>query len=186
MSETKQNGRASTSLTGVPRLIFLMDKAGGIIEAVSGAFCVALIALMTIVVLIGVHFRYIVGNPFMWTEELARFLMLWSGFLAINIAMRRDAHIRIDFIFKALPAVPRKIVEIIVDVLMTIFLVYLVFQGYQMATGSIMNAMSMDFSMFWIYMAVPLGALLTLVQLVIMILKKTLLALTQPVVLPGQ
>ena len=163
-----------------------MDKTGGIIEAVSGALCVALIALMAIVVLIGVYFRYVVGNPFMWTEELARFLMLWSGFLAINIAMRRDAHIKIDFIFNALPDVLRKIVEVLVDLLMTAFLVFLTFKGYQMAMGSIMNAMSMDFSMFWIYMAVPLGALLTLIQLVIMILKKNLLAHSKPVVLPDQ
>ncbi|MBT4090633.1 MAG: hypothetical protein HOE30_19265 [Deltaproteobacteria bacterium] len=68
---------------------------------------------------------------------------------------------------------------------MTAFLVFLTLKGYQMASGSIMNAMSMDFSMSWIYMAVPLGALLTLIQLVIMILKKTLLAFTKPVVPPG-
>ena len=182
MSETEPNNKAGEQQTG---MISVLDRTGFIIEAVSGAFCVALIALMTIVVLIGVYFRYIVGNPFMWTEELARFLMLWGGFLAINIAMRRDAHIKIDFIYKALPVVPRKIVEIFLDLLMTAFLVFLTLKGYQMASGSIMNAMSMDFSMSWIYMAVPLGALLTLIQLVIMILKKTLLAFTKPVVPPG-
>ncbi len=175
-----------TQSSGLERFISRLDKTGATIDAVSGAVCVFLIAVMTIVVLVGVFFRYVVGNPFMWSEELARFLMLWSGFLAINIAMRRDAHIRIDFIFKALPFVIRKMVEYTVDLIMIAFLVFLVIRGYEFTTGSIMKAMSMDFSMSWIYLSVPVGAFLTLVQLLLMVLRKTLLAFFKPVLQPGQ
>lgn len=174
MSNPKDYGEKVANPSGIRKTISLMEKTGRIIDAGSGALSVICIALMTGVVLIGVFFRYVVGNPFMWTEELARFFMLWSGFLAINIAMRQGKHIRIDFIFNALPFVIRKSAEYLMDLLMVCFLVFLIKKGYDMTSGTIMQAMSLNISMSWIYVAVPLGALLTLIQLVFIILQKTL------------
>ena len=49
---------------------------------------IALIALMMIVILIQVFFRYVLNNSLVWPEETARFLMVWMTFIAAPIAYR--------------------------------------------------------------------------------------------------
>ncbi len=166
--------------SGRIRFVNLLDKTGYVVNAGSGAISVAILVAMVLVVLVGVFFRYVVGDPFQWTEELARFLMLWSGFLAMNLAMRSGEHIKIDFVVKAMPETVEKVIGYMVDILMGIFLVILTIKGYQMTEGAFMMALSMDFSMAWIYASVPVGSLLTLVQLVLNTGRKVLLEFGRP------
>ena len=152
----------------------LLDKIGYSIEMGSGFFCVLFFAAMTFVVLLGVFYRYVMKDPFQWTEEAARFLMLWLGFLAINIALRRNEHIAIDTVVKALPPTVSKILDYLVHLMIGFFLSVLLAKGYRMTTGTIMTAAAMPISMFWIYLSVPLGVLLTLIQLFLIVTKKIL------------
>jgi len=115
-------------------------------------------------VILGVVFRYVVQAPLQWTEELARFFMLWTGFMAMNVAMYHRAHLAIDSIIVLMPPRLVKLLGYLGDILIAYFLIILLIKGYSMTTRTIMQASSMEFSMFWIYMAVPLGAFLTLIQ----------------------
>ncbi len=156
------------------QFIKLLDKIGYSIEMGSGFFCVVFFAAMTFVVILGVFYRYVMKDPFQWSEEVARFLMLWLGFLAINIAFRRSEHIAIDTLVKALPSGVSKVLNYLVHLMIGFFLIVLLAKGYRMTTGTIMTAATMPISMFWIYLAVPLGVLLTLIQLFLNITKMIL------------
>ncbi|MBW1788189.1 MAG: TRAP transporter small permease [Deltaproteobacteria bacterium] len=156
------------------RCIYELDRVGSYIEKGSGFFCVLFFAGMTFVVILGVFYRYVMKDPFQWTEEAARFLMLWLGFLAINIALRRNEHIAIDTVVKALPPTVSKPIDYLIHLLMGFFLVVLLVKACGMTFGTIMTAASMPISMLWIYLSVPLGILLTLIQLLLNITKKVL------------
>ena len=155
-----------------PRLIKAADTTGRAIELSSGAVCVVLGAAMVTVTLLGVFFRYVLGSPLQWTEELARFLMLWLGFLAMNLAMRQGQHISIDFLVAKFPRPLSTVTAYAVDLMIAYFLVVLTVKGYGMTAKTMMKASSMSFSMSWVYSAVPIGAGLTLVQLVLNVLKR--------------
>ncbi len=60
----------------------------------------AVIAISTLVldVVWGVVTRYIVGEQAKWTEELARFLLIWVSMLGGALAFRRREHLGIDFL----------------------------------------------------------------------------------------
>jgi TRAP-type C4-dicarboxylate transport system permease small subunit len=154
--------------------IKILERAGSLLAAGSGAVSALFLAGMTAVTLLGVFFRYVVQDPFQWTEELARFLMLWSGFLAMNVAMHHGQHLNIDIIVRILPRWISKILGYISLLLIGYFLVVLTTKGYSMTAKTMMQASSMKFSMSWIYMAVPLGAALTLVQVVLQFSAKVL------------
>ena len=115
-----------------------------------------------------------VQNPLQWTEELARFLMLWTGFLAMNVAMHHGMHLKIDALVNVLPNWMKHVLGYVCDILIGCFLVILVFKGYGMTKNTMMLASSMKLSMVWIYMAVPLGAFLTLIQHVLQVGRKIL------------
>ncbi len=149
------------------RIIHVSDKIGHAIETAVGSFCALIYAAMIVAALLGVLFRYIMLSPFEWTEEVARFLMLWLGFLAMNIALRRNEHIALNFLGGILRPSLIRLIGYGIDALVGLFLYYLLKQGYLMTTGTLITAGTLNISMFWIYMAVPLGALLTLVQLVL-------------------
>lgn len=153
-------------------IVALADKAGLIIEKVCGVICVLCFATMTLVAILGVFFRYIMQSPFMWTEEVARYLLVWMGFTAINIALRQDRHIKVEIIAKLVPPVIAKIVSYVVDVLVAFFFIILLKQGYLLTVNNMMTASTFHLSMSWILVAVPTAAALTLIQLFLNVIKK--------------
>ena len=52
--------------------------------------------LMVVVVAAQVFFRYALNHSLFWSEELARYILVWLTFLGATVAYRRGAHPRID------------------------------------------------------------------------------------------
>jgi TRAP-type C4-dicarboxylate transport system permease small subunit len=148
------------------------NRLGLLIEMVSGTLCVLFFATMVSVMLVGVFFRYVLNNPFDWTEELARWLWLALSFLAINIAVRRNEHFGLDFITKMLPASVAKGLDYLVDLLTALFLVVLIRQAYFMALNTIMTGGALRISMFWPYLSLVVGVCFAFIQLVLRFIQK--------------
>lgn len=58
----------------------------------------ALLLVMTIDVLWGVGTRYLLNNQSTWTDELARYLMIWVSILGAAYVSGKDLHISIDLL----------------------------------------------------------------------------------------
>jgi len=155
-------------------IIKTSDKIGSFIEMTSGAFSVLFFAGMTAITLLGVIFRYVMDSPFEWTEEVARFSVLCLWLLSFNIALRKREHITIPALVDRLPPGVSKLLDYIVDILIGFFLIVLIKQGYLMTTRTLMFASTIHISMFWLYLFVPVGASLTLLQLILGMIKKVL------------
>ena len=93
-----------------------------IIRNVNDAVVVVLFLAMTITVIIQVFFRFVIQSPLRWTEELARYLMIWLVLMASAIAMRNRSHLQVDVLTSALPQKPKRILTAIVDLLTIVFL----------------------------------------------------------------
>lgn len=55
--------------------------------------CALLIALMVLDVWLGVISRYLVEMQITWTEELARYLMIWAALLAVSCGVYYREHV---------------------------------------------------------------------------------------------
>ncbi|SMF14335.1 TRAP-type C4-dicarboxylate transport system, small permease component [Alteromonadaceae bacterium Bs31] len=66
------------------------------IETILANFCAFLMALMVIDVTWQVLSRYLLSDPSSFTEELARFLLIWIGFMGAAYAYRKYAHLGLD------------------------------------------------------------------------------------------
>lgn len=64
---------------------------------------------MTVVVAVQVLFRYVFNQSLFWSEELARYLLVWLSFLGASVAYRRKAHPGIDILQAKMPAALQKI-----------------------------------------------------------------------------
>lgn len=68
------------------------------IDNTLGWFLAILLAVMVADVLWGVFTRYAIGYQSSWTDELARFLMIWVGMLGAAYASGKNMHIAIDLL----------------------------------------------------------------------------------------
>ncbi len=57
-----------------------------------------LMAVMVLDVLWGVFTRYVMGAQSQWTEELARYLLIWIGILGAAFASGKKMHLAIDIL----------------------------------------------------------------------------------------
>ncbi|MDR5902270.1 TRAP transporter small permease [Halomonas icarae] len=114
----------------------------------------ALIGVITLQILSRVLFTA-VG----WTEEVARFLLVWITFLAGTLAFRRGRHIAVTFVVEALPGLPRRLARIAALLVALGFLLALVVIGWEyMQVQSFQKSASLRVSMTWIYAVIPLSA----------------------------
>lgn len=68
------------------------------LDRLLAALLTGMMALMTLDVLWGVFTRYAMGNQASWTEELARFFLIWIGLLGAAYASGQRQHLSIDLL----------------------------------------------------------------------------------------
>lgn len=81
-------------------------------DRVLRATATALLLSLLAAVVAGVVSRQ-VNAPLAWTDELAQYLMVWTGFAGWMIATRNNSHIRITVVTDRLPGGAAKLVEIV-------------------------------------------------------------------------
>ena len=54
---------------------------------------------MAIIVAVQVFFRYVLNQSLFWSEELARFLLVWLTFFGASVAYYRKANPGIDILY---------------------------------------------------------------------------------------
>jgi TRAP-type C4-dicarboxylate transport system permease small subunit len=134
----------------------------------------ALIVLMTVLVLTitwQVASRYFLGDPSSWTEELARFTLIWAGLLGAAYAYRTNAHVGIDILAGKLSNRGRRVLEVITAVCVIVFSLAVIVGGGSslvMLTAELeQTSASLGVQMSSVYAVIPLsGVLLTFYALV--------------------
>lgn len=68
-----------------------------LVDAERVVSCALVVGLLAIV-LVQVVSRYVFNNPFSWSEEVARFLLVWLTFVAAGYVTARKLHIVVDLV----------------------------------------------------------------------------------------
>lgn len=125
---------------------------------------------MTAVVLLGVLFRYVLKAPLPWSEELARYLMIWGASLGASIAYREGSHIAVTVLVDKAGGPVGKALTRVAQILVLGFMAILTSQGFLLAsklTGQ--TSPAMEIPMAWPYLAIPVGCLFILFEALVMV-----------------
>lgn len=128
---------------------------------------VGLMALLVSDVLWGVTTRYLFNLQASWTEELARFLMIWIALLGAAYASAKKLHLSIPLIFNKLNASNKKWLETFISGMVIFFAVAVMVVGGMeliMLTnllGQLSPALRLP--MWMVYSIIPLSGVLTIV-----------------------
>ena len=143
------------TLTALLRLFSPCNEAFSIWARNAAA---ALMAAMTLMILLQVFYRYVLNDSFSWTEELAKILMVWSAFLVAPWAYRMGANVSIALFVDALPRGLRLLLQLLLNGL----IIWIMLQFLREAVdfwlrGFSVTSVSMPIKMGWFYTVVPLG-----------------------------
>lgn len=131
--------------------------------------CVLLLALLVLDVWLGVVARYLIPMPITFTEELARYLMIWMALLAVSSGVVHRQHIGVGFLFERLPGWLRRWLSLAFSAIGCAFFLTVFWYGLGFAERG-MNRVTMIYGMprGYAFAAVPVAAALAAVQLLLM------------------
>jgi len=84
------------------------------IDRILANFLILIMAVMVVNVLWQVFSRYFLGNPSSFTDELARYLMIWIGILGAAYVSGKNMHVAIDVVPSRLKPKARKKLKLLV------------------------------------------------------------------------
>ncbi len=86
---------------------------------------------MAVIVAVQVFFRYVLNQSLFWSEELARFMLVWLTFLGASVAYHRGVHPGIDMLYTRLPAAWQRLTAVFVHLVSIAFFVVMIVYGVQ-------------------------------------------------------
>ncbi|MDO5981408.1 TRAP transporter small permease [Flavivirga spongiicola] len=149
------------------------------IDKILGNTLVFIMAVMVINVLWQVFTRFIVGTPSSFTDELARYLMIWVGVLGAAYISGKKMHVAIDLIPRKLNKANQIKLKIVVNILIIIFcLGALVVGGARLVYITLIleqYSPALQIPLALVYLVIPISGLLIIFYKISDILNKQLL-----------
>lgn len=131
-----------------------------------GYFLAFLMAIMTLDVLWGVLTRYALGSQADWSEELARFLLIWIGILGAAYASGHNLHLSIDLLKPKLKTQGQtRLTHLINGIIILFALAVLVIGGIRLmyitqVLGQLSPAMRIPMTV--VYVVIPISGFLVI------------------------
>ena len=148
----------------------MIEKFDAMVVRVEELFTEILLATIAVLVFFSAVTRKL-GMPINWAQDFSLLEFAWLTFIGSDLLMRTTPLITIDLILLHLPKIVQKVLAILFDLGMLLFLYVLVRYGFPLVTQSwsrVFNTLPLSYA--WCTLCVPVGSLLmcetTIVRLV--------------------
>jgi TRAP-type C4-dicarboxylate transport system permease small subunit len=122
---------------------------------------IALMGTITLLVIVEIALRNLAGTSLIITNELSRYLMVWTAMLTATLLVYEDGHLRLTFLTDALPPGVARAVYLLSELVVLAFLALLVLASLTlMPSVREQNTVTLGVSMAWFYAALPIGGAL--------------------------
>lgn len=143
-------------------------RAAAALERLLDVLVGAMILVMAATIVWQVFARYVLDAAPGWSEELARFLMIWVTLLGGAAVLRGGGHIAVTALLDWVPTRFHGAVLALRDIALLVALIVLVRYGWDYAAlNAVQESAALEVPKSVIYAALPLGAVLTMTLLVL-------------------
>ncbi len=129
--------------------------------------------VMVLVTFGQVIFRYVFEFSLPWADELARYCLVWMVFVGMVVALVRGQHVTVDLLRARYQGRVRLIMLSVIDLACAVLFGTMLYGGVllmQLAVGQTTSGLGMP--KYLVYAALPVGAVLMLVELALRIYKR--------------
>ncbi|KPJ69935.1 hypothetical protein AMJ44_01190 [candidate division WOR-1 bacterium DG_54_3] len=142
----------------------MLERAKKSIDKLLELGLIILMAANVLNVLWQVFTRFVLKDPSSFTEELARFLLIWVGLLGASYAAGKKMHLAIDVVLQGFKDKPRIWTEMAIQVIIFLFsLLVMVVGGMRLVAITLaLNQISaaLRVKLGYVYLVLPLSGLL--------------------------
>ena len=112
--------------------------------------------------------RFVLEQPAEWTEVLIRFSLIWMVFLAIPAAFRQGAMVSVDVLYRWSPPRIKRVLDWVVALAALALIGIIIWYCWDYAQrGGVQSMAGLEsVSMFWAYLAMPVGGLFCIVGII--------------------
>jgi TRAP-type C4-dicarboxylate transport system permease small subunit len=112
--------------------------------------------------------RFVLEQPAEWSEILIRLSLIWMVFLGIPIAFRQGAMVSVDVLYRWSPPKFRRVLDWVVSIASLCLIGVILWWGWDYAVRGRVQSMAglESISMFWGYLALPVGSLFCIVGII--------------------
>ena len=105
--------------------------------------------------------RFVLEIPAEWTEVLIRFSLVWMVFMGIPYAFRVGAMVSVDVLYRVVGARGKRVFDFVTSVAALILVAVIIWWGWDYSLrGRVQTVSGLEsISMFWAYLALPVGGL---------------------------
>ena len=138
-------------------------------EHLEEAILMVLLIVMTIVMGVQVVMRYVFNESLTWSEELVRYLFVWSAFISIGYCIKNGLSIRIDQFVNMLPKSRERVLWVITQVVMLAFFCYVFIFSidvFEATYGSGQKSPALLLPFYLVQMSVVLGFGLAVIRII--------------------
>jgi TRAP-type C4-dicarboxylate transport system permease small subunit len=137
----------------------------------TGFAMLAACVMMTIAASLGLYqiiTRFVLEQPAEWSEVLIRFSLIWMVFMGIPLAFRQGAMVSVDVIYRWSPPRLKRVLDWVVFVAAMVLILVVIWWGWDYANrGKVQTVIGLEnISMFWAYLALPVGGVFSIVSLI--------------------
>jgi TRAP-type C4-dicarboxylate transport system permease small subunit len=109
--------------------------------------------------------RYILNDSLAWTEEIARYGLMWVTFIGAAMVTRRNSHIAVVLLTELLPPGPARVLRASIDIVVLVFLALLAYFSVLILERMQFQRMTViDLPMSLVYGGIALGCFLMLLR----------------------
>ena len=143
------------------------------IEKIEKLFLAVTVAIMIIVITYQVILRYVFSASNAWSEELARYLIIYDVMAAAAIATRRNSHLQVDAFIGILKPRTKAIYTVIATIVGIVFLAFLFCYSVVLCQAAAVNVSAgLKIPMSVPYACMPIGAVLMILTSIEVIMKQ--------------
>jgi TRAP-type C4-dicarboxylate transport system permease small subunit len=136
--------------------------------ALALAFACAMLVVAACLGLYQIFARFVFQQPAEWSEVLIRFALIWMVFLGAPMAFRQGAMVCVDVAHRMGGPVMKRVLDWVVAIAALTLIGFMIRYGFDYAYRARVQTISglESFSMTWAYLAVPVGAVFSMIGVV--------------------
>jgi TRAP-type C4-dicarboxylate transport system permease small subunit len=134
---------------------------------------IILLVAMAVVVFLQVLFRYVLHLPLFWTEEFARYCLVWASLLGAAVALKRGEHIAVTFFLDNFPKRAARTLTMVAQISVVLILAVMAWGGIKLVlVTSAQVSPALRIPMAVPYLALPIGSTVMLFHVVSSIMQR--------------
>ncbi|AYV23985.1 MULTISPECIES: TRAP transporter small permease [Vibrio] len=136
-----------------------------IFDNIEEIITVPLMAALLVVLTWQIGTRWLLNDPSLWSEELARVLFMYMSLIGCAMAIKRGTHVNITFFSDKLPQNIRYSLVIALELAVLVSIFAIIYLGYQhVQRTAFFELITLGISSKWMNYSLPLGGVFMVVR----------------------